>query len=310
MNSERYPAYHCIDFRIDRRFIFDTKNLVIFFDIVNIYNRVNIWSSNYNDYDTRDRVLKYKTLPVGGVSIEFWILINNLLYLKMKFMKNFKLQSDRIIIGVLYLLMFAGGLWHVLGVFQTLMRFLAAPLLIVLSILVFGVTYKNISDKRTRNFLLLWAMFVIIGSFFIEWLGVKTDRIFGQYVYGETLKPILFEVPIAIGFAWLCMLLTSASVVQRILLRFSDFNMLVQGISISLLMVLFDIIMEPAAVKLGYWIWLSESIPIQNFFAWFVVSLLFALIGLRIGSFKQKLPTIVFHAYFAQLIYFVMVILK
>lgn len=71
LNSERYPAYHRFDFRIDRRFIFDSWNLVVFFDIVNIYNRENIWSYNSNDDGTRERVLQYSTLPVGGVSVEF-----------------------------------------------------------------------------------------------------------------------------------------------------------------------------------------------------------------------------------------------
>lgn len=71
LNAERFPAYHRLDFRIDRRFIFDTWNLVIFFDIVNIYNRDNVWDYNYNDNGTRERVLQYQTLPVGGVSVEF-----------------------------------------------------------------------------------------------------------------------------------------------------------------------------------------------------------------------------------------------
>lgn len=71
LNTERFPAYHRLDFRIDRRFIFDTWNLVVFFDLVNIYNRDNVWDYNYNDDGTRKRVLQYQTLPVGGVSVEF-----------------------------------------------------------------------------------------------------------------------------------------------------------------------------------------------------------------------------------------------
>ena len=71
LNGERYPAYHRFDFRIDRRFIFNSWNLVVFFDLVNIYNRDNIWSYQYNDDGTIEKVLQYKTLPVGGVSLEF-----------------------------------------------------------------------------------------------------------------------------------------------------------------------------------------------------------------------------------------------
>ena len=71
LNSSRFPAYHRLDFRIDRRFIFDTWNLVIFFDVVNILNHENVWDYNYNDDGTREKVLQYNTLPVGGVSVEF-----------------------------------------------------------------------------------------------------------------------------------------------------------------------------------------------------------------------------------------------
>lgn len=223
---------------------------------------------------------------------------------------NKKNLSHRIPIAALYFFLFAGGLWHVLGVFQTLMRILAAPLLIALSLIAVAVTFKIFTDQKTRLRLLFWSILVILASFLIEWLGVKSGKIFGHYAYGETLQPILFGVPIAIGFAWLCMLLTSTAVVQRILPKFSNYHFIIQAISISLLMVLFDLVMEPAAMKLGYWTWLEGSIPIQNFIAWFGISLLFAMIGLRMKLFQLRLPAIVFHAYFAQLIYFGLVILK
>jgi outer membrane receptor protein involved in Fe transport len=71
LNTQRYPIYHRLDIRIDRRFIFDRWNMVIFFDLVNIYNRDNIWSYQYNEDGTIDNILHYKTLPVGGISLEF-----------------------------------------------------------------------------------------------------------------------------------------------------------------------------------------------------------------------------------------------
>lgn len=225
-------------------------------------------------------------------------------------MKKLTLNYQQPVIGALYFFLLAGGLWHVLGVFQTLMRILAAPLLMALAIIVVAVTLPVLTDNKTRLLFLFWAILVIIGSFAIEWLGVNTGKIFGHYSYGATLQPILFNVPIAIGFAWLCMLLTSTAVVQRILPKFFKYQVLTQALSISLLMVLFDMVMEPAAMKLGYWNWLGGSIPIQNFIAWFVISLFFAIIAVRLGLFKEKLPIIVFHAYFAQLCYFGLVILK
>lgn len=71
LNSQRYPTYHRLDLRIDRRFLFSNWTLVVFFDIVNIYNRDNIWNYQYNDDGTISKVLQYQTLPVGGVTLEF-----------------------------------------------------------------------------------------------------------------------------------------------------------------------------------------------------------------------------------------------
>ncbi|MDZ7319951.1 MAG: hypothetical protein ONB11_12390, partial [candidate division KSB1 bacterium] len=94
-------------------------------------------------------------------------------------MKKLKSYSTTIAIAALYFFLFAGGLWHVLGVFQTLMRLLAAPLLIALSIIAFAVTFKILPDQKFRWRLLGWSILVIIASFWIEWLGVKTGKIFG-----------------------------------------------------------------------------------------------------------------------------------
>jgi hypothetical protein len=71
LNTRRYPPYHRLDLRLDRRFLFPKWTLVVFFDIVNIYNRDNIWNYQYNDDGTISKVLQYKTFPVGGVTLEF-----------------------------------------------------------------------------------------------------------------------------------------------------------------------------------------------------------------------------------------------
>ena len=71
INNRRYPAYHRLDLRIDRRFYFKRWNLVTYFDFMNVYNRDNVWDYFYNDNGSIERVLQYKTLPVGGLAAEF-----------------------------------------------------------------------------------------------------------------------------------------------------------------------------------------------------------------------------------------------
>ncbi|MEX0636794.1 MAG: carotenoid biosynthesis protein, partial [Ferruginibacter sp.] len=47
----------------------------------------------------------------------------------------------------------------------------------------------------------------------------------------------------------------------------------------ALLAVLFDWLMEPVAVKLGYWTWLGDGeIPFYNYVCWFFISLILLLL--------------------------------
>jgi hypothetical protein len=71
LNHQRFPHYARLDIRIDRRFFFKNWNMVTYFDMINILNRDNIWDYSYNEDGTRDKILQYKVLPVGGVTIEF-----------------------------------------------------------------------------------------------------------------------------------------------------------------------------------------------------------------------------------------------
>jgi putative membrane protein len=235
--------------------------------------------------------------------------------------KRIYLNNERLKILVLYLLLIAGGLWHALNVFQPLMQLLAGPFIIVLSLWVTaeshaavfrrngtaGVHHLNISRRlvQSKNFL-TWSVLVAVFSFGIEWAGVKTGVIFGEYIYGETLLPQLFGVPVAIGFAWLCMLLCTVAVLQRAIPRFANMNIVLASSAIAVVMVLFDFVMEPAAMALGYWNWAGNTVPYQNYLGWFVISFLFSLFGLKMRLFQEKLPPLAVHAFFAQLIYFAM----
>lgn len=110
---------------------------------------------------------------------------------------------------------------------------------------------------------------VVVFSFAVEALGVNTGLVFGEYVYGRSLAVKLFETPILIGFNWL--MLTYGVVqlfrVYPLLRKYS----IVLG---ALLMVIFDFVMEPVAMKTGMWSWGFNNVPLQNYWAWFVVAAL------------------------------------
>ncbi|HGY56027.1 MAG TPA: TonB-dependent receptor [Caldithrix abyssi] len=71
-NGTRLPEYSRFDVRLDRRFFFDSWNLVNYFDISNIFNHKNIWEYQYNNEDgTKEAVLQFQPMFVGGIIIEF-----------------------------------------------------------------------------------------------------------------------------------------------------------------------------------------------------------------------------------------------
>ena len=142
-------------------------------------------------------------------------------------------------------------------------------------------------------------------SLLIEWIGVKTGWLFGHYNYGEVLKPQIAGVPLAIGFAWLGMLIASVAFVQRVMELHTKRRIVIASLLTGLLMVSFDVFLEPAAVKLEYWFWIDGFVPFSNYVTWFVASTIFAYAGLRYKVFLKEIPAIAMHAYAAQLLYFI-----
>ena len=105
----------------------------------------------------------------------------------------------------------------------------------------------------------------------VEVLGVATGFPFGAYSYGPVLGPHFLSVPPMIGINWILVVL-SASAVSGRLVR----NRVGSIILASILMVAFDWVLEPVAVALGFWQWHGgHGIPLTNYAAWFVLSLVF-----------------------------------
>lgn len=222
-------------------------------------------------------------------------------------------------IAFLYLMMISGGIWHILEIFQKTMRILAAPLIIGLTIWICweiwrnefqqnGGSDKNLAHKRMMKYL-GWSGLVVVGSLLIEWIGVETGQIFGSYRYGSTLSPFIDSVPLAIGFAWLGMLLASMSVTRKYFPNYYHKSFLSAALT-ALFMTIFDFFMEPAAVRLNYWHWMSETVPLINYISWFLVSFLFSYLANRLKFITKNLPSLPLHAYYAQLIYFVLIYLS
>lgn len=217
---------------------------------------------------------------------------------------------------IIYFLLIFGGLWNYLGYFGSIMSVFSGPMIIILSLyLLYEILNQKLStlDKAMESSIemhkkkmLLFFVFVVILSWVIEFVGVKTGYIFGRYEYGNKLIPQILQVPVAIGFAWFSTLIVSVGIMQkftRINLRL--FSPLKKALIAGFLMTVFDFVLEIAAIKLGYWSWQIGIVPTQNYLAWFVFGSMFAYIGYRFNLLDMRLPQSAHHLYFAQIIFFI-----
>lgn len=72
VNQDRYPDYHSMNIRFDRRFNFSRSNIVFYLSVWNTYNRKNIANYFWNDKDQKqDKVYQWGLLPIFGLEYEF-----------------------------------------------------------------------------------------------------------------------------------------------------------------------------------------------------------------------------------------------
>ncbi|MDP4761025.1 MAG: carotenoid biosynthesis protein [Crocinitomicaceae bacterium] len=122
-------------------------------------------------------------------------------------------------------------------------------------------------ENKLRFMVFLCIAFLI--GFGAELIGVHTAYLFGSYQYGANLGVKWAEVPLIIGFNWGILAVTSSAVIHRV-----GLNKYLSAILSAMLMVVFDYILEPVAIKLDYWHWIEGQIPVFNFVCWFGVSLI------------------------------------
>jgi putative membrane protein len=113
-------------------------------------------------------------------------------------------------------------------------------------------------------------LLIFLLSYFIEVIGVSTQMIFGNYIYGNGLGVKILNTPIMIGINWAMLVYCTASITDKL----SIHSILKISIA-SILMLIYDIIMEHVAPYLDMWYWKGGAIPLQNYIAWFLLAVLF-----------------------------------
>jgi putative membrane protein len=131
---------------------------------------------------------------------------------------------------------------------------------------------RNDKNKAFWGFL----GFAFFTGMLVEWIGVHTGLLFGEYSYGKNLGYKVFDVPLVIGINWAMLTVVSSSVVSLI-----NSNNLIKLVLSAILMTLFDALMEPVAIRSDFWSWDSGVIPFYNYVSWFLISFILQSVYFR-----------------------------
>jgi len=151
--------------------------------------------------------------------------------------------------------------------------------------------------KDFNKSFIITIIIIFLMGFFVEVLGVHTGRIFGKYWYGQTLGTKIFDVPLVIGANWLLLIYCSSVFIANVfemLKKYLPTDLILEypflkALFASILMVLLDFLIEPVAIRLDFWHWEFEQIPILNFKAWFLIAFILSYSFLTGNFLKSNL---------------------
>jgi len=192
--------------------------------------------------------------------------------MKVEILNSTKLTVTKVFLAVFYLvglvgLIIPGTRWE----FQRL---------IPLNLLITALLMLSFHEQWKRKDILIMAGIVVF-TFVIELVGVNTNWLFGNYTYGIFLGVKLGKTPLIIGVNWLVLTYCIYSSLHR------WWHKKYVVFIAAAMMVVFDWVMEPVAMKIGMWNWESGIVPFKNYLDWFLVSLLVFIAMNKLG-FKPK----------------------
>ncbi len=151
-----------------------------------------------------------------------------------------------------------------------------------------------------KRAIIVLAALTFVVSFIMEYAGVKTGLIFGEYHYGDVLGPkALDTVPWLIPLSWFMFMYVSTISVDAAFGRsYTGWAApLLFAMLDSIAMTALDILIDPIWVTRGTWVWTAVQnlpagsvfygIPAQNYFGWLLTTMMI-FIPYRIVFFRGR----------------------
>lgn len=191
-------------------------------------------------------------------------------------MKNYRPKETTI--GLLFIIYYLVG---IAGLALPLSRELFITLMPLSLLMSFGILLFYHRVWKPAHVVVI--VLIALAGYLVEVVGVLTGDVFGEYSYGRALGFMLFDTPLMIGINWIMLVYCFHT-----LLEAYRWGWPVKVLAGASLMVVYDVIMEPVAISLDMWSWGGGDIPLQNYVAWFIISLVFLtvmqLAGVKTGN--------------------------
>jgi putative membrane protein len=180
-------------------------------------------------------------------------------------MKQYKALLSIVLLVILY----AFGL---IGIASGLNTMSSSPFSLLISPFLLFASHGRF-DRR----LVIYVFIVAVCGFLLSWLGVTTGNIFGQFFYGNNLGYKLMDVPLIVGIGWLmtsyCTMIIAIKLFSKANLGETSFltrnAQFVTPLVAAALGVLLQFFVEQVAPVYDFWYWKSQTVPLQNYTAWF-----------------------------------------
>ena len=138
------------------------------------------------------------------------------------------------------------------------------PINLFISFVLLFVNQKQLESKELKSAFLIFFIGMVS-----EILGVNYGLIFGDYVYLDNLGVKILGVPVLIGVNWIILTFITGS-----LSSFIFKNKYVSILMGAIFMIGLDLLIEPVAPLLGFWIFDLQKVPLQNYLGWFVIGMI------------------------------------
>jgi len=139
----------------------------------------------------------------------------------------------------------------------------------VFSSLLFAIPVLYVYIKSFKHH---FSSLILIGFYAvaIENIAILTGFPYSTFVYSNLMGPKFLFAPITLPFSWVPIFILALVIVNKVK---NKFQKIVLG---GLLMTYFDLVLDPAATNIGFWIWETKTgfynVPYVNFLGWIFTS--------------------------------------